>query len=267
MPRFPQTSLHPLSQRIRSRFASWFGNRPPRNQRVYRVEINGHAVKRVCMSDSFEADRCAANLRVFGPDGIYPALILRKENELWVEYIEGEPLREVNRDGLEKLAILFAQLNSRDPVLVDTDQTDYLHALHVDLDFLQSVGVLDASRYRELDALADRITPSSLWIGYDCTDAIRKKFVLCPDGRIRGIDVESLGGQIPIGSGAAKASVRWLGSDRDFFFETLAKHSGPDVRPYMDFLELSFSAFWQKNCVLEGKRRFVSAEIFDRFVD
>lgn len=123
MLRVPQRSLHPLSRRIRNRFASWFGNRPPRNQRVYRVEIHGHPVKRVCMADSFEADTCAENLQVFGPDGIYPALILRKENELWVEYIEGEPLREVNRETLDKLAKVFGILNSRDPVLVETSQT------------------------------------------------------------------------------------------------------------------------------------------------
>ncbi len=267
MLRLPQKSLHPLSRRIRNRFSIWFGNRPPRNQNVYRVEINGHTVKRVCMADSFEADSCAANLRVFGPDGIYPALILRKENELWVEYIEGKPLREVDRESLDKLAKLLAVLNSRDSELVQTSQTDYNHALHVDLGFLQAAGILSATRHRELDAMVDRITPAAVWIGYDCTDAIRKNFVVCADGRIRGIDIESIGARILVGSGAAKASVRWLGPEREFFLEALAKHSAPDVRPYMNFLELSFSAFWQKNCVLEGKRRFVSPELFDRFVD
>jgi len=267
MSRFPQKSLHPLSRRIRNRFSSLFSNQPPRNQRVYRVEIEGHPVKRVSMADSFEAETHAANLRTFGPDRIYPALILRKENELWVEYIEGDRLREVNRDTLEKLAALFAVMYRRDPLLVPTEKTHHNHALHVDLSFLHSVGVLDAKRYRELDAMADRITPDALWIGYDCTDAIRKNFVLCPDGQVRAIDVESLRANVPIGSGTAKASVRWLGSDREFFLDALTKHSVPDFRPYMSFLELAFCAFWQKNCVLERKKRFIDPDLFDRFVD
>ena len=79
MLRFPQKSLHPWNRRVRSRFTSWFGNQPPRNQGVYSVDIYGHLVKRVRMADSFEAETCAANLRTFGSDRIYPSLILRKE--------------------------------------------------------------------------------------------------------------------------------------------------------------------------------------------
>ncbi len=265
--RFPQKSLHPLIRRIRNRLSSLFGNQPPRNQGVYRIEIDGHRVKRVCMADSFEAETHAANLRTFGRDGIYPSLILRKENELWVEYIEGERIQQVDREILEKLAALFAVLYRREPLLVPTEETHYNHALHVDLNFLHAVGVLSASRYRDLDALADRVTPAALWIGYDCTDAILKNFVICPDGQVRAIDVESLRARLPIGTGTAQASVRWLGSERDFFLDALAKHSVPDFRPYMSFLELAFSAFWQKNCVLERKRRFISPKLFDRFVD
>jgi len=265
MPRFPQQSLHPLGRRVRNRLASWFGNRPPRNQGVYAVEVAGHRVKRVCMADSFEAASVAANLRTFGPDAIYPALLLRKENELWVEFIDGQPLDNNRRDELSSLARLFGVLNSKQPVRVETAQTDYNHALHIDLRFLHAVGVLTAARHRALDALVDRITPSALWIGYDCTDAIRKNFVVATDGRVRGIDVESLRKGVPVGIGAAKAAVRWLENDRDFFLDALAEQSTQDVRPYMDFLELSFCAFWQKNCVLEQKRHFVSAQIFDRF--
>ena len=265
--RFPQKSLHPLTRRIRNRLTTLFGNQPPRNHGVYRVEIEGHRVKRVCMADSFEAESHAANLRTFGRDGIYPALILRKENELWVEYIEGERLQEVDRDILDKLAALFAVLYRRDPVLVPIEETHYNHTLHVDLNFLHGVGVLSAARYRELDAMADRVTPTALWIGYDCVDAILKNFLICPDGRIRAIDVGSLRERVPIGTGIAKASIRWLGSEREYFLDALTKHSVPDFRPYMSFLELAFSAFWQKNCVLERKSHFVRPELFDRFVD
>jgi hypothetical protein len=89
---------------------------------------------------------------------------------------------------------------------------------------------------------------------------------VCPDGRIRGIDVESIGAAEPIGIGTAKASIRWLGSQRDLFLDALAKNSVPDFRPYMTFLELSFTAFWLKNSVLERKRHFVNPGLFDRFV-
>ena len=263
---FPQKSLHGPARRIRTRLLTWFGNQPPRTQGVYAVEVGGHKVKRVRMADSFEAESKAAHLRTFGPDGIYPSLILRKENELWVEYIEGEPIRTVDREVLEKLAALFAVLYRRDPVQVPSEKTHHNHELHVDLDFLRRVGVLTDPRHRELDAMVDRLTPAALWVGYDCTDAILKNFVVCPDGRIRGIDVESIGAAEPIGIGTAKASIRWLDSQRDLFLDALAKNSVPDFRPYMTFLELSFTAFWLKNSVLERKRHFVNPGLFDRFV-
>ena len=66
-------------------------------------------------------------------------------------------------------------------------------------------------------------------------------------------------------SGAAKASVHWLGSQRGYFLDALEKQSVPEFRPYMCFLELAFSAVWQKNFVLERKSRFISSEHFDRF--
>ena len=265
--RFPQKSLHPLTRRIRSRLLTLFGNQPPRNNAVYRVEIEGHRVKRACMADSFEAQSHAANRRTFGPDGLSPALILRKENELWVEYIEGERLREVDRDILDKLAALFAVLYRRDPVLVPIEETHYNHTLHVDLNFLHGVGVLSAARYRELAAMADRVTPTALWIGYACVAANLKNFLLCPAGRIRSLEVAVPLPRWPISPGPATALAPWLGSEREYFLDALTKHSVPDFRPYMSFLELAFSAFWQKNCVLERKSHFVRPELFDRFVD
>ena len=76
---FRQRSLHPWSRRIRDALRGRLGGRPPRSQRVYRVTIGGRAYKRVVFADSHQAGQVADRLRRFGPEGIYPALLLERE--------------------------------------------------------------------------------------------------------------------------------------------------------------------------------------------
>jgi len=105
-----------------------------------------------------------------------------------------------------------------------------------------------------------------VWVGYDCTDAILKNFVWAEGGALRAVDVESLGADVLLGSGAAKASVRWLGDQRGKFLSRLKELGAPDFESYFDFVELAFRAFWQKSSFLEKKRRFVDPALFDRFL-
>ena len=85
-------------------------------------------------------------------------------------------------------------------------------------------------------------------------------------GRVRVVDVESLGADQLLGSGVAKAAVRWLGALRDVFLAELRAREVPDFTPYFPFVEMSFLAFWQKSSFLEKKRRFVDPSLFDRFL-
>ncbi len=126
--------------------------------------------------------------------------------------------------------------------------------------------MLPESRYRALDARVEDLTPEKLWMGYDCTDAVLKNFVRCPDGRVRGIDVESLTPNQLVGTGIAKAGVRWLGDHRQAMLDSLRSRGAPDFQAYLPFVELSFLAHWQKSSFLEKKKRFVDSALFDRFL-
>lgn len=263
---FRQRPLHALPRRLRFRLLGWLSNRPPNTKRMYRVEIGSRRFKRIVFPDSHPAEIAAARLEAFGPSGIYPALVLQRERELWVEWVEGEPLREADRDAVAGLADVFAVLYGRDPRIVAIEDTPFAWALQRDLRFLRDVGVIAPPLHRELDEAAHKLTPKQVWVGHDCTDAILKNFVRDSAGRIRAIDVESLGADQLLGSGVAKAAVRWLGPLRGAFLADLQARGVPDFGPYFPFVELCFVAFWQKSSFLEKKRRFVDPTLFDRFL-
>ncbi len=226
--------------------------------------INGQRFKRVVLADSHWASRIAANLREFAEDRIYPELLFERERELWLEYVEGTPVDCFDEGLLEQLAALLAILHRRRPRRQPA--APFLQALLGDLRFLGRVGVLGASRLQTLQTLAERIAPQEVWVGYDCSDAILKNFVVERGGRLRAVDVESLAADELLGSGAAKAGVRWLGDRRDHFLALLDREGVPGFGDYMPFVELCFLAFWQKSCFLEKKRRFVDPALFDPLI-
>ena len=263
---FRQRPLHPLERRLRFRLLGWLSNRPPNSKRMYVVTIAGRRFKRIVFPDSHHAEVAAARLEAFGPSGIYPALVLLRERELWVEWVEGEPLREADREVVARLADLFAVLYGRDPRIAAIEDTPFAWALHRDLAFLRDVGVIAPPVHRVLDEIAQKLTPKQVWVGYDCTDAILKNFVRDAKGRVRAIDVESLGADQLLGSGVAKAAVRWLGPLRGAFLAELRAREVPEFGSYFPFVEMCFVAFWQKSSFLEKKRRFVDPSLFDRFL-
>jgi hypothetical protein len=263
---FRQRPLHPLARRLRFRLLGWLSNRPPNSKRIYVVTITGRRFKRVVFPDSHQAEIAAARLETFGQSAIYPAVILQRERELLVEYVEGEPLRRADPEVVAQLAGLLAVLHRHEPRRTPIEATPFAWGLQRDLRFLREVGVLSEAAERALAEAAEKLTPKEVWVGYDCTDAILKNFVRDPSGRIRCIDVESLGADQLIGSGAAKAALRWLGPLREGFLAELRAREVPDFTPYFPFVELCFLAFWQKSSFLEKKRRFVDASLFDRFL-
>lgn len=265
---FRQRPLHGGLQRLRVALQGLFSNRPPRTQRVFLVEVNGRRFKRVVFPDSLLAREAATHLTTFGPDRIYPTLIYARENELWVEFVEGRLLSEIDpiEDArLAGVADVVASLYTRDPRQVPIEETSTAHVLETDLHFLRDVGVVEPQRHGELMGFAERHAPKQVWIGYDCIDVIRKNFVLEPGGRVRMVDVESLVSDHLIGWGVAKACVRWLGESRGGFLDLLAQRGVPDFQAYFPYVELCFVAYFLKNSFLEGKRRFVDPGLLDRF--
>jgi hypothetical protein len=265
---FRQRPLHGRWRRLRVALGPRLGGLP-RSQRVSLVEIGGRRYKRVVFGDSGEARRAADALSHFGSERIYPGVILLRENELLLEYVEGRALSQLPAvDGavLEGLADVFAALYRRGPRLLPLGQTPFAHALDTDLRFLADVGVLTPEAHRRLEQAAAREAPRQAWVGWDCTDAILKNFVLEQGGRVRCVDAESLCPDQLLGVGVAKAALRWLGPRREPFLELLAKRDVPDFRAYLPFVELCFAAFWLKSSFLERKHRFVDPRLLDRFL-
>jgi hypothetical protein len=264
---FRQRSLHAWPRRLRATALARFGNRPPRTQRVYLVTVGGTRCKRIVFPDSHHASMAAARLQAFAHEAIYPGVILERERELWVEYVEGDRVQRVDGTLIEAMAKLLSVLMKRAPRRVPLRETPWLTDLERDLGFLARAGVLDAGASARLVEKARASAPASVWVGHDCTDAILKNFVWTPEGRLRAVDVESLGADQLIGVGAAKAATRWLGEHREDFLENLKQLGSPDFESYFDFVELSFRAFWQKSSLLEKKHRFVDPRIFARFLE
>jgi hypothetical protein len=262
---FRQRALHAWPRRLQTWLFNHLSNYTPRTQRVYVATIGGARFKRVVLPDSHHAALVVANLGEFAADRIYPDVIFAKERELWLEFVEGRRIERVDAQLVERMAELLALLNKRNPRRVPIGETPFLRALHVDLHFLQRAGVLGAEAYHDLAAAADASAPPSVWVGYDCTDTILKNFVLADDGRLVAVDVESLGADQLIGSGSAKACLRWLGEHRAAFLDRMRALEAPDFQTYLPFVELSFLAFWTKASLLEGKRRYVDAALFEPF--
>jgi hypothetical protein len=262
---FRQRSLHPLPRRLRDAVRGRLARRPPRSQRVYVVTINGCRYKRVILPDAHQASLVASRLREFGPTGIYPNLIFEREREIWVEFVEGERVRTASPDVVDGIADVLAVLHKRAPRRLPLVETPFLHDLRVDLRFLGEVGVLQPALAAELASRAAELAPESVWVGHDCTDAILKNFVRTPEGRIRAVDVESLGADQLLGGGAAKACLRWLGPQRERFLARLRAAGVPDFLRYLPFVELGFVAFWTKSSFLEGKSRLVDPTRFEAF--
>jgi hypothetical protein len=217
-------------------------------------------------ADSHQAAAIAARLQEFASERIYPGLVFERERELWVEFIEGRPVQRADDPLIDALAALLCVLMKRAPRRVPLRETPWLVNLELDLVFLARVGVLAAPDAQRLTAIARERAPAEVWVGYDCTDAILKNFVWAEAGGLRAVDVESLGADVLLGTGAAKAAVRWLGDRRSDFLARIKELGAPDFEPYFDFVELAFRAFWQKSSFLEKKRRFVDPQIFARFL-
>lgn len=262
---FRQRSLHSLPRRVENWLAGRVRARPPRNHGAFLVDVGGYQIKRAVLSDSYHASRVARALEEFSADDVFPGLLLEREREVWLEWIEGERVVQPDEEVVSQLARLLSVLHARRPRKVPADATPFPSALRRDLAFLQKVGVLTSAACSALTARSAAMTPRELWIGYDCTDAILKNFVRGSDGKIRAVDVESLGADQLIGVGPAKACLRWVGRYRNHFLSELLACGSPDFQHYFDFVELSFLAFWQKTSFLEGKLRFVDPRLFDRY--
>lgn len=255
-----------LKRRARYLWSRLFGTRLQKSQRIYFVRFGEHRLKRVILRDSHLSAEIERSHAAFGESDRFPPLVARYENELWVEFLEGEPIRRVDDTVAAAMADFYAEVYGRRPREEKPTESPFPRQLERDLDFLRRVGVLSGPVHRDLRAsLPDRV-PERLWIGFDYTDAVAKNFVLAPEsGRVKAVDVECLVQDELLGVGLAKALARWLEPHRERVLGALRESSCPPFHEYLPFVELVFLARWTKMGFLERKWKYVSPERFEPF--
>ncbi len=222
--------------------------------------------KRLILCDSFLANEIAGNLEHFRQAGFFPDLVAQYEQELWLEFVEGEKVRSVNESLVQNIAEFYATVYGKNPIFLDTEDTQFVERLLRDLRFLHSIGVLTQDAFQDIQAVVPELTPTHVWVGYDYTDPVLKNFIVRSDnGRLCVIDVDGIAGNQLLGMGVAKACFRWIGPHRSLFFSSLAQHGAPDIGQYFSFVELCFLGKWTKRAFLEHDWNVIDAALFERF--
>lgn len=255
-------NAHPAWRRLRNWWRLTFTAALGKSHQVHFISVRGRQCKRVIFPDSAEARRCEANLEALATTGILPPVLLRHENEVWVDFIDGRPADpQQDRSAFE---VFFATLYRQQPQQLTLLETPWQQRLERDLRFLASIGVLDVRKTSALLERAGAEAPQQVFVGYDFIDPVLKNFLFAAD-RIVAIDIEGLLEQQLLGHGVAKASLRWL-TDSDRFLAALHALGAPDLRPQYRYAQLCFLADWTKMKVLQGKNAYVALEPFDAWL-
>ncbi|HXK26275.1 MAG TPA: hypothetical protein VMS55_26675 [Myxococcota bacterium] len=254
--------LEPWSQRLRRIERSLLGG-SGKSQRVYRVTIAGRDVKQIVFADSARAERTAALLDALADTGLVPRRIARHGSELWVEFLEGVALDPAAPAPMDELAALFATFYTRGP-RSPADPAPLRAEVAAQLGWLRDFGVLDPALARALEARALSTPATGLSHGLDYLDARPDNFLRDASGRLRIVDLESVGADELQGTGAARAWLRWPGVSRDALLAGIARCGGPDLAPAADFLELRFAAGWTLRSLLLRKPKLVDPALFRR---
>lgn len=265
--RFQQQLRTSRKRVLRYWLSRLFGSRLQKSQLLYYVDVGGQRYKRIVLRDSQLAERIQTSLERFGESDLFPRLITTYEREVWVEFIEGDPIAHADEVAVRKLADFYARLYARAPRKAALSDTPFAARLRSDLRFLAEVGVLSAEKGKQLLSAAEALAPEQVWLGFDYTDPVLKNFVVARDtSRVCAVDVESLECDQLLGFGLGKAFARWLEPQRELFLDCLRDSEAPDLSQNLPFAELCFLAFWTKMGFLEQKWRYVDASHFDKFL-
>jgi hypothetical protein len=254
--RYRQSRLEPFAQRLK-RLRVRMGGGLVKRQTVHLVQVGELRAKRVTFAHASQAAAVERVLDDLRERGIAPQPIARYANELWVEFVEGTPLDASAPPCVEALGHVFRELYRAGAG--DGAQDGRPHAREVarDLHALRAAGVIDDATHARLEQRALAWCPSRVFTGLDYADARPANFLRTADGRLRIIDVESLVSDELIGTGAARAWLRWPGVGREELLSELAADGVPRFADHADFLELRFVARWTKRCLLQRKLRLI----------
>jgi hypothetical protein len=266
IPRFDQQSLYSVRRRVGTWVRRWWRNRFVRSKHARLVRMNGVPFKRLTLPDSWVAARIARNLTTLRELELFPRLAAVTDNELLLEFVEGEiPSRPMDVQLVDQLAQFFAVLYSFDSRRVPRDDTPFLTDLQRDLHFLRDVGVISDLVCTDLQAAAKTTAPPEFWVGYDFLDPLPRNFVVTQAGRLVAIDVEEIASDHLLGSGVVKAIIRSVGPHRERMLDTLKRQSPLDLTPALPFTELHFLTSWTKRAFLKGREKLVDPTCFEPY--
>lgn len=241
----------------------WRSPRLGKSQRRSFVRIGRGRYKRLRYADALLAAEIERSLVAFGASPHLPQLVARHENELWVRFVDGEPVAEPCRESeLTPFADFFAHLYARAPVQMPLADSGLPYRVESDLAFLDETGVLAAGDAGRLLHAAESLAPGTLWTGFDYVDPVLKNFVRTPKGTLVAVDVESLHRSRPLGTGLAHAAIHWPKSDVEALTAAAVNRGAPDFLAAWPYVRLCVLAGWTKRKLLQGKTRFIDPALF-----
>jgi hypothetical protein len=260
-----EINAHSLRQRTLRRLRRHMGAAGVKTHEVHFVRVAGDLLKRIRFETEGEAAGVEGSLLALGRSARLPAIVRRDGRELWLEYVDGPSLDPKKHDGLSLLPGFYASLYGAAVRRCPVDASPYPARLKDDLLWLESSRTLPASATASLARLAATLEPREILLGVDFVDPVPKNFVI-RSGLLVGIDVEALKPDTLLGTGPAKARLRWLDATGEALTRRLHEAGTPDLSPQFDYAELCFRCSYARQKVLQRKAHLAPPSIFDLYL-
>ena len=227
----------------------------PKRMDVSFVTINNQHYKRIKFIDHFTSQLAYSMLEDLADCKRFPKVLVQHENELWVEYMQGRLLSNMNDSLCPEFASLYADLYTKSPHQVCAKK--FLTHIEINLDFLQKINIIDYRQQQKLLSLLGRITPQKIWIGYDYADAILSNFLIeRKTNKLFAIDIDSIRQDCLMGTGLAKANTIWMQDNHlDTVINLMKQQKTPNFYKDLQFIKLHFRSEWLKSLFLRNKRK------------
>jgi hypothetical protein len=266
--RVRQRRLEPFRQRAGRIFDTLLGRRWVKQQRVFLVEAGGLKLKRIEMLDSARASAKEDMLLQLAATGIAPKLVARHHRDLWLEFIDGERVDPADPRLPDDFAKLLSALYGSGATVTAPRGIYAPEAVERDLALLVKAGALPVETAEKVAALLPTVVPRTLWIGLDHTDLLARNMLRRSDGSLCLIDIESIVSGEAVGTGFAKACIRWIGPARERYVEAVRRRSEiPGFLAYLPYLEIRFLASWSKRSLLLGKEKLLEPRLIDAWIE